>query len=258
MLQVISALKGFAIVATDGPIGSVSDFLFDDVTWKVRWLVVDCGTWLKGRKVLIPPSAISYAGLERKQFEVKLTRELVERSPPLAEHEPVSQRTERLFYDHYGADPYGNGPYGDGVLGAMSSPMLTPPYVGFQIRPEPHHEVSESQYEGDPHLRSVNEVIGYKIHATDGDIGHLESFMFDNEAWALRYFVVDASNWWFGRRVLISTLAVTSIDWPGRHVSVDASREQVRTSPLWDPLVAFADVEKALLHSHYGWPGAAA
>ena len=59
MLQVISPLKGFTIKASDGGIGTIVDFLFDDTSWKVRWLVVDCGTWLTGRKVLIHPSAIS-------------------------------------------------------------------------------------------------------------------------------------------------------------------------------------------------------
>ncbi len=51
MLQVISPLKGFTIEASDGTIGTVCDFLFDDASWKVRWLVIDCGTWLRGRKV---------------------------------------------------------------------------------------------------------------------------------------------------------------------------------------------------------------
>ena len=62
MLQVISPLKGFAIEASDGRIGTVVDYLFDDASWKVRWLVIDCGTWLTGRKVLIHPSAISARG----------------------------------------------------------------------------------------------------------------------------------------------------------------------------------------------------
>jgi hypothetical protein len=257
MMQVISALKDFAIVASDGRIGGVSDFLFDDVTWKVRWLVVDCGTWLKGRKVLIPPAVVIYAGLEHEYFDVKLTKAQVESSPSLAEHEPVSRQMETLLYDYYGADPGWGGPFGSGVMGAMASPMLTPPYLGFQMRPEPQLEVSESQG-GDSHLRSVNEVIGYRIHAADGDIGHVENFMFDNDTWELPYFIIDVSNWWFGNRVLISTHAVTSIDWVGRHVRIGASREQVRTSPLWDPLAAFTDIEKSLLHNHYGWPGAAA
>ena len=84
MLQVISPLKGFAIEANDGRIGTVVDYLFDDASWKVRWLVIDCGTWLTGRKVLIHPSAISREDLEQQQFVVALTRAQVEGSPGLA------------------------------------------------------------------------------------------------------------------------------------------------------------------------------
>jgi hypothetical protein len=91
MLQVISPLKGFAIKASDGGIGTVVDFLFDDTSWKVRWLVIDCGTWLTGRKVLIHPSAISRQDLEQQEFVVALTKAQIEGSPELVEDQPVSQ-----------------------------------------------------------------------------------------------------------------------------------------------------------------------
>ena len=165
MLQVISALKGFAIEATDGRIGTVVDFLFDDASWKVRWLVVDCGSWLKGRKVLLHPSAVSYAGLEDEQCEVKLTRTQVEGSPNWQEHQPVSQQMQNRLYDYYGWDPAWSGPY-FGVAGAMASPMMSLPYLGLQMRPEARPEVVDSE-DRDPHLRSVVEVIGYHIHALD-------------------------------------------------------------------------------------------
>src|SRR5271154_5959171 len=127
MLQVISALKGFGIEASDGRVGTVVDFLFDDASWKVRWLVVDCGTWLKGRKVLIHPLAVSYAGLEDEEFEVKLTKAQVEGSPEWSEHQPVSQQMENRLFDYCGWDPAWGGPYLGVVTGAMSSPMLAAP-----------------------------------------------------------------------------------------------------------------------------------
>ena len=58
MLTNASLIKGCTVAASDGHIGSVSDFLFDDSTWLVRWLVVDTGNWLSGRKVLLPPSVL--------------------------------------------------------------------------------------------------------------------------------------------------------------------------------------------------------
>ena len=60
MLRNASAIKGYAIAATDGRLGTVSDFLFDDASWLVRWLVVDTGKWLSGRKVLLPTSVLGH------------------------------------------------------------------------------------------------------------------------------------------------------------------------------------------------------
>jgi hypothetical protein len=57
MLFARNDLFGCQVAATDGGVGTVRDFLFDDQNWKVRW-IVDTGHWLPGRKVLIHPSAI--------------------------------------------------------------------------------------------------------------------------------------------------------------------------------------------------------
>ena len=129
MLQVISPLKGFTIKGGDGEIGTVVDFLFDDTSWKVRWLVIDCGTWLTGRKVLIHPSAISRQDLEQHEFVVALTKTQVEGSPELVEDEPVSQQMENQLYTYYGWDPLWDGPNLAAIPGAMASPLMAPPYL---------------------------------------------------------------------------------------------------------------------------------
>ena len=135
----------------------------------------------------------------------------------------------------------------------MAPPTTRPHYSASKREPRRAPRSVDSE-ERDPHLRSVVEVIGYHIHATDGDIGHVENFMLDCEGWNLRYFVVDTSNWWLGKRVLVAMQAVKGVDWSDRHVGLDASREQVETSPPWDPMVAFGEIEKTHLHRHYGWP----
>jgi hypothetical protein len=257
MLEAISALKGFAIEATDGRMGTVVDFLFDDASWKVRWLVVDCGSWLKGRKVLIHPSAVSYVALEDEKFDVELTKAQVEGSPELLEHQPVSRQMESRLYDYYGWDPlWDEAPNLVPISGAMASPLSAPPWLGAQGRDEPPHDVAAAG--GDDHLQSVVEVIGYHIHAIDGAIGHVENLLFDNEDWSLHYFIVDTSNWWFGKHVLISPHAVKAIEWSDRQVQLDVSRQQVEASPPWDPLVAFDEIYAKRLHEHYGWPGSRA
>ncbi len=209
MLQVISPLKGFAIEASDGRIGTVVDYLFDDASWKVRWLVIDCGTWLAGRKVLIHPSAISRQDLERQQFVVALSRTQVEASPELVEDQPISQQMENQLYTYYGWDPLWGGPNLSAIPGAMASPLMAPPYMGLGPNDQARGD-SPTSRGADPHLRSVVEVAGYRVHAVDGEIGHIETLMIDDTDWRFHYFIVDTRNWWFGKRVLISPLAVGS------------------------------------------------
>jgi hypothetical protein len=258
MLQVISPLKGFAIEASDGRIGTVVDYLFDDATWKVRWLVIDCGTWLTGRKVLIHPSAISREDLEQQQFVVALTRAQVEGSPELAEDQPVSQQMENQLYSYYGWDPLWGGVNLSAIPGAMASPLMAPPYLGLGPADEAETAGDGRLRGADPHLRSVVEVTGYRVQAVDGEIGHIENLMIDDADWSVHYFIVDTRNLWFGKHVLIPPLAVKAIDWLDRHVELNVSRELVKASPPWDPLVAFNDEYARRLHKHYGWAGSRA
>ena len=259
MLQVISPLKGFSIEASDGRIGTVVDFLFDDASWKVRWLVIDCGIWLRGRKALIHPSAISQEDLERQQFVVALTKAQVEGGPELAEDQPVSGQMESQLYDYYGWDPLWGGANLSAIPGAMALPLMGPPYMGFGSADETEAGGGAAALrEADPHLRSVVELIGYRVHAVDGEIGHIENLMLDGADWSVRYFIVDTRNWWFGQRVLISPSAVKTIDWFDRHVELNVSCELVKASPPWDPLLAFNDEYAKRLHKHYGWPGSRA
>ena len=118
MLWDASALDGYAIEASDGRIGSVSDFLFEDTSWKVRWLVVDTGGWLSGRKVLLPLSALGKPDPSLRQFPVKLTMQQVKDSPDIDTDRPVSRQHETHIYGHYGWNPYWDSdllPIGGGI-----------------------------------------------------------------------------------------------------------------------------------------------
>lgn len=263
MLIVGSALKGYKIEATDGHLGTVKTFLFDDKTWKIRWLVIDTGFWLSGRQVLVAPSAIGTPDHERQHLPIALTKEQIEASPGIMQDQPVTMQMQRNLYDYYGWDPY----WGPNFFGASSfAPYaLGGAFAGVRV-PEPGHEYgSESaaeaatiQYEtddGDPHLRSMTALRGYHIHATDGSIGHVENFLVDDVAWAIRYVIVDTSNWWVGAHVLIAPYAVKDIDWGDHQVHLSLSRDDVRSSPGWDPAAVIDRAYQEDLHRHYGWPG---
>jgi hypothetical protein len=253
MLIVVAALKGFDIEATDGFIGTVSDFLFDDETWALRWLVVDTGTWLVERKVLIHPSAIetpSYEGGRR--LAVSLTKEQIEASPDIRSDEPVSREIELNLYDYYGWSPLWGG---GGYFGANSiaSPLSSPPLFGNMAAGAPEADTLEP-VERDSHLRSISISTGYHVHATDGMIGHIENFLIDDVKWDIRYLIIDTRNLWPGRHVLISPFAVVKTSWSEREIRLNISRETIKTSPKWEPTDLINSEFAGKLHNHYNWP----
>ncbi|NPD70298.1 PRC-barrel domain-containing protein (plasmid) [Lichenicola cladoniae] len=267
MLNAVSSLKGFEIQAKDGSLGTVSDFLFDDSTWKVLWMVVDTGRWLSGRKVLIHPSAVISAEYGERELKVALTKAQVKDSPDVGTDRPVSRQMQNDLYGYYGSDPlwggsmFGAGLYGGsmngfagGGMGAIASPLSAPAYFGTAAVQEAERGET-NHHEGDPHLRSIAEVTGYHVHSTDGDIGHIQDLLIDNASWGIRYLIVDTSNWWVGQHVLISPYAVQGVDWSERHVRLDLTRAKVKSSPSWNPYNVIDGEFEQRLHNHYDWPG---
>jgi sporulation protein YlmC with PRC-barrel domain len=251
MLIAGSALKGYAVETSDGPIGTVKDVLFDDSVWRVRWLAVDAGGWLFGRQVLVHASALGRPDHEARSLPVTMTKAQVEASPSVMQDQPVTMQMESRLYDYYGWEPYRSSDFlGMGMVGGAMPPMprFGDPDVLQADRLEPGSG-------GDPHLRSLKALHGYRIHASDGFIGHLENLLLDDAGWAVRYLVVDTGSWWFGSHVLISPRAVHDIDWSGRQVRLDVSQEKVKASPPWDPEKIVERAYERRLNDHYGWPG---
>ncbi len=83
-------------------------------------------------------------------------------------------------------------------------------------------------------LHKTQKVIGFHIHATDGEIGHLDELLFDEAGWGIRYLVVDTSNWLGGRSVLIGATMVEKLDSPGQLIYVKLTREQIEKGPSVD------------------------
>ena len=119
MFRKVTQLQGSPLRATDGEIGTVDQFYFDDETWAIRYLVVNTGSWLMGRRVLISPIAVGKTDWESGQMEVGLTKQQVEGSPDIDTHKPVSRQHEAEYLAYYGYPLYWSGPY---LWGAMSYP----------------------------------------------------------------------------------------------------------------------------------------
>jgi hypothetical protein len=248
MLRHESDINGYAIHASDGPIGTVQDFLFDDASWTVRWLVIDTGGWLPGRKILLPPSAIALVNHVGHQFNVKLTKQQVRDCPDIDSDLPVSRQHETSLYNYYGWSPYwGDGAYLD-LVGYGGGGMIEPPSTELMRREKEIDDAKRSK--SDPTLHSVKEINGYHIHASDGQIGHVEDFLVEDMDWSIRYLVVDTKSWWPGNKVLISPLSVRAIQWPERQVSLDVDCQTVKGSPAYDPAATIEPSLAAKIHRY--------
>jgi hypothetical protein len=249
MLWNSSLIKGFAIKASDGQLGTVSDFLFSDENWLVRWLVVDTGNWLPGRKVLLPPSVLGHLDGENREFSVRLTKQQVKDSPDIDTDRPVSRQMETDTYDYYGWNPYWDTGFYMGGYGP--STIMTSPALGAMRRHADQDMAARQRKNDDWHLRSVEAVTGYHIHASDGAIGHVEDFLMEDADWSIHYLVVDTKNWLPGRMVLISPRSVGDIDWTEKLVDLDVDRQQVKDSPVYDLSTLVDRAYERNFHNYY-------
>jgi len=229
MLRNIKDLRGYAIRASDGVIGKVDDFYLDDETWAIRYLVVDTGTRLSGKKVLISPIALGHAGWMGRQLPVALTRAQVEHSPDIDTRRPISRQHEAQYFGYYGY-PYYWGGAGLWGMGAYPGGLTAQGRIEEDLRAHASHATPAPD---DCHLRSSNAVIGHHMKATDGDIGHLEDLLVDDHTWAIRYLIVNTSNWWGGKRVLIEPRSVTNVSWSEAKISIDLTRQAVEEAPTY-------------------------
>jgi hypothetical protein len=203
MLRKMRELKGFAIGAKDGDIGEANDFVFDDKKWTVRYLVADTQRWLPGRKVLISPIIVDPADWQNKRLPVLLTREQVKNSPDISMDEVLSAQDEVRYFDYY------DWPYywvGGEIWGSVTLPrdLIA---EGIDRKVALTKEINES------HLRSMKDVTGYSIQATDGEIGRVDDFIVDDDSWIIRYMIVDTRSWWPGKKVIISPRWIAHVDW---------------------------------------------
>ena len=249
MLNRSNYLVGSAVNASDGSIGSLTALFFDDVSWTIRYLVVDTGGWLSGREVLISPYSVRQPLQSGRQFDLALTREQVQNSPGVDTQQPVSRQHERQMMNYYGYPGYWDG----SELWAMGAYPLPPTPEEMQA-----HRLQQRADDraADVHLRSTVKVTGYDLMATDDSIGHVQDFVFDDENWAIRYLVVDTRNWWpGGRKVLIAKHWIEGVDWASQTVSVALTREQVKASPEYDEERLLQRKDEEALHAAYGRRG---
>jgi hypothetical protein len=263
MLRSVQDLEGYAIGATDGVIGHVRDVYFDDHNWVVRYLVVETGSWLSSRRVLISPIAIGKPDWAARVLPVSITQEQVKNSPDIDTDKPVSRQHEIQYLGYYGY-PYYWGATALGATAAYPGAMLTS--VGCEesgaeyLVSQTNHDRAEAAEEerrdaSDPYLRSSNALLRYRIEATDGGMGHAKGLLVEEETWAIRYLIVETSDWWAGHQVLIAPQWIEEISWPDATIAVNLTRQAVKDAPAYDSSLPLNRDHEINLHRHHGRAG---
>ena len=227
MLQSIKQLYGNKLGASDGDIGHVKDFYFDDQNWVIRYLVADTGSWLPGRRVLLTPHAFGSLHQDGKVLCANLTRKQIEDSPSIESHKPVSRQYEEEYYRYYGWPYYWQG---SALWGMSGFPILELPAKPLPSEPATASDRHPAE-RADAHLRSTQDVNGYHIKASDGTIGHVCDFMMDAQSWAIRQLVIKTGHQLSGKEVQIPTGAVDRISYDNSTVFVNLTGQAIERNP---------------------------
>ena len=264
MLRRMKDLEGYTIGATDGIIGQVKDFYFDDDAWGIRYLVVEIGEGLPRRRVLVSPIAIGQPNWSKRILPASITRSQIYKSPDIDTDKPVSRQQEEAYFGYYGWGTYwgGGGLWGAGMYpeglqaGLQVKGSNTSTHSGQAQKAASGNDSKATLHQhDDPHLRSGNAVMRYYVHGTDGDIGHVAGLLVDEKSWGILYIIVNTSNWWLGHEVLIAPESIGSVDWSECKVFVDLTREAIKGSPPYDAATLLDPAKETEIHALYGRAG---
>ncbi len=226
MLRSIKQLYEDKLGASDGEIGQVEDFYFDDRSWVVRYVIADTGSWLTGRQVLLSPHAFGTLHQKSKILTVNLTKKQIENSPSIESHKTVSRQYEEEYYKYYGWPSYWQG---DGLWGMSGLPIVGMSATPLPVKPIPILTSPDTHPE--THLRSTHSVDGYHIHSSDGEIGNVADFLIDPKSWAIRQLVIKTGHLFSGKEVEIPTNKIHRISYEEASIFVNLTKEAIERTP---------------------------
>lgn len=247
MLRSANEFKDFSIGATDGDIGQVEGFYFDDRHWTARYIIVNTGGWFSERKVLISLYAVDGTNWNNRTIDTKLTREEVKESPRIDVKSPTARDHEAAYNGHHNFPNYWAGPE---LWGPVRQPAAIKKYNRENL---PFSEAGQDFT--DSRLRSTNEMQGNVIVCRDGHLGHMEDLILDDESWAIRYLVIDTRNWWPAKKVMLPPRVIADVHWRDGKIHVDLTCRQIKESPEYDDTATIDREYEERLHRHYDQAG---
>jgi len=240
-VRALRDLQGYRVEGEGGELlGEVRDAYFDDHSWTVRYLLAsDAGHELP--PVFVSPHSVRRIDRRQRTITAALTPGELRGSPEIEPRPVIPRDAEIGLAKYYGFPYYWHGEYrwGDDAVPRPLAVASMPKEHGGEPGPEAH-------------LRSVRDFRHYTIHATDGEIGHVDDVLIEPRTWAVRYVVVDTRRWWPGARILLAPEWVNYVSWVERSVHVSIDRTTIRTAPPYDRTRAIDRAYEARLHAHYG------
>ncbi|MFT5756976.1 MAG: hypothetical protein ACI9LM_001701 [Alteromonadaceae bacterium] len=250
MLHSADDLKACQIQSIDGDLGKINDLYFDDEAWVIRYLVVTTNNWFFKREALVSPIALGNLDWLNKTTQVTLSQKQVDDSPDISVHKPVSRQQEIKYFGYYGYPIYwgGSGLWGEGLYpGGL---MLENDNI--DERPNAAQAKAYAKYQNnDPHLRSWQKVKGIVVNGSDGEIGHIQDLLIDEQTFAVRYVIVRTTDWWIGHNVLVAPQWFNDMKWSDSSIKVNHTRAEVEEAPMYDSMVKMDREWEVAMHKHY-------
>lgn len=245
MIISLKDMLGLKIAAKDGEIGKAKDFYFDDVGWNIRYLVIETGNFLLGKKVLISHYSFKQPDRQSEHIPIDLTMDKIRNSPDIGEKMPISRQKEQELAMYYQWPLY------------WMNMNAVPPEESVLLRNMWSEEMIEEKNKNksvlEAHLRSFSEVKSYNINARDTNIGHVDDLLVDDKTWKIRYLVIDTRKWLpGGKNVLISPAWIEKVNWSENNVYVDQEADVIENSPEYNPEKPVDPDFEVNLFKHYG------
>jgi uncharacterized protein YrrD len=226
MFQSLRQMTGYTVHSNDGQqIGAVTNFLFDDMRWVIRYMVLKTGSDMGGKRVLLAPVAITDLDQDHRTISTQMQPDQIAASPGIGSSNPVTRQQEIEIHEFYRWPAYWDEanevpPAEAGMSGWPVTEMMT------EVE-SLRKEQGESQQK--PHLRSFEETLGFTIRSRDGeDAGTLDDLIVHEQNWRVSYMIVSTDGILPSRKVVLSPASVVKFDWENEELALDLTRETIQ------------------------------
>ena len=236
MFRSLRKMTGYTVHTQDGEaVGTVSNFLFDDLRWIVRYMVVDSSQVFQRRRVLLSPLVFKIPDDARQVFPVNITADRIASSPDVGDIDPITHRHIAEVHEFYQWPAYWEEGHNvasveEGLSGWSVTEMMT----------DVEAQRNEQSGGRSPILRSFDEVTGYTIVSRDGeDAGELYDFLVNEEDWHISYMIISTGGLLPGNKVVLSPASILRLDWENSRLDLDLIKETILKGQEYDPHIPF-------------------